>query len=95
MAFKSKGLRARSRRKLKKSVRGMPPVTAFLKEFNVGDKVAIVIEPSVHKGMPFIRFHGRMGEVIGKRGRAYLVKIRDGGKEKVIISHPVHLKKVN
>jgi len=95
MAFKTKGFRYRTRKKLKKKVRGLPPVNAFLKEFEVGEKVVIKIEPSVHKGMPLPRFHGRIGEVIGKRGRAYLVKIKDGGKEKVLISLPVHLKKVS
>jgi len=94
MAFKTKGPRSRTRKKLKKEIRGLPPVNAFLKEFKIGEKVIIKIEPAVHRGMPFPRFHGRIGEIVGKRGRAYLLKIRDGGKEKLIISHPVHLKRV-
>ena len=95
MAYKAKGPRSRTRRKLKKDVRGLPPVNAFLRKFEKGDKVVIKIEPSVHSGMPFPRFHGRVGVVEGKRGRAYLIRVKDGGKEKVLISHPVHLRKVN
>jgi len=94
VAFKTKGPRSRTRKKLRKKWKGLPPVNEFLKKFEVGEKVVIKIEPSVHKGMPFPRFHGRVGVVIGKRGKAYLVKIEDGKKEKLIISHPVHLKRV-
>ncbi len=95
MAFRSKGPRFRTRKKLKKDFRGIPPVNAFLKKFKVGDKVAIKIDSSVHSGMPFARFYGRIGEVVGQRGRAYLVRIKDGKKDKTIISHPVHLKRVS
>ncbi|MBR9689952.1 MAG: 50S ribosomal protein L21e [Candidatus Altiarchaeota archaeon] len=94
MAFKAKGPRARSRHKLRKKVRGMPKVNSMLKSFEIGDKVAIVIEPSVHTGMPYHRFHGRVGSVEKKRGASYLVRVKDGGKTKLLISHPVHLKKV-
>ncbi len=90
------GLRQRTRRKLRKRMRekGKISIRRFLQSFNVGDKVAIDVEPAYHKGMPFKRFFGRIGEVIGQRGRAYLVRIRDGGKMKTLIVHPVHLKKV-
>ena len=64
------------------------------KKFKVGDHVAIVIDPSVHIGMPFNRFHGRIGNITGVRGTSYLVGIKDGSKTKTIITHPVHLKKV-
>ena len=94
MAFKGKGPRARTRHKLQKKIRGMPKVNDMFKNFAVGDKVAIVIEPSIHSAMPFPRYQGRIGSVVGERGRAYLVKIKDGRKEKTLVSHPVHLKKV-
>ena len=44
--------------------------------------------------MEFARFHGKIGSVVGTRGKAYLVDIKDGRKAKRLISHPVHLKKV-
>ncbi len=94
MAFKAKGPRARTRHKLQKKVKGMPKVNDMLRSFKVGDKVAIVIEPSVHSAMPYPRYHGKIGSVVGQRGRAYLVEIKNGGKTKKLISHPVHLKKV-
>ncbi len=93
---RSKGFRSGTRHKLRKTPRerGKVPVTRFLQQFEIGEKVCIDIEPSVHKGMPHPRFQGRVGEVVGKRGRAYIVRIRDGDKKKLIIALPVHLKRV-
>ncbi len=89
---RSKGLR-RDTRKLLQS-EGKLKVNDIIKEFNVGEKVAIVINSSYHKGMPFRRFHGKVAEIVGRRGRAYIVKFKDGNKEKLQIVMPTHLKKV-
>ncbi len=96
MVEMSHGPRARTRKKLRKRVRerGLPPITRALQKFEIGEKAAIVIDPSIHKGMPFHRFHGLTGDVVGKRGRCYLVRVRDGGKYKIVIAHPYHLRKV-
>ncbi|MCD6383214.1 MAG: 50S ribosomal protein L21e [Thermoplasmata archaeon] len=97
MVKRSKGFRVRTRRILRKSPRqrGMPPITTFLKTFEVGEKAAIVLEPSSQKGMPHPRYHGMIGEVVGRRGNAYLVKVRVGRtKFKILIARPEHLKKV-
>ncbi|NPA38181.1 MAG: 50S ribosomal protein L21e [Candidatus Nanohaloarchaeota archaeon] len=67
-------------------------ITEILQEFKIGERVAIVTNPSYHRGMPFRRFHGKVGEIVGKRGRSYLVRFKDGGKEKVQIISPAHLK---
>ena len=93
---KSRGSRRGTRKKLRKSPRqrGMPPVTKFLQSFDVGETVAIKIDPSVHEGMPDPKFHGRTGKVIGQQGKAYLVQVRDGGMMKTLIVAPVHLKRV-
>jgi large subunit ribosomal protein L21e len=63
-----------------------------LRTFKTGQKVVLYPEPSSHKGMPFLRYKGRVGIVTAKRGKSYLVEIRDGGKKKTIISRPEHLK---
>ena len=97
MVKRSKGFRVRTRRILRKSPRrrGIPPITEYLKTFEVGEKAAIVLEPSSHKGMPHPRYHGLIGEVVGRRGRAYLVKVRVGKNTyKTLIARPEHLKKV-
>jgi large subunit ribosomal protein L21e len=62
-----------------------------MQEFKIGEKVVIRPNPSSHKGMPFKRFIGKVGIIVEKRGKAYIVKIKDGRKEKNIISRPEHL----
>lgn len=88
------GPRKKTRYKFKKEIRrrGIVPVTSLIQQFEIGQKVHVVIEPSVQKGMPHRRFHGMTGTVIGQRGRAWLLSIRDGGKEKILIARPQHLK---
>lgn len=91
---RNKGYRNRSRSLLSKSPRerGLPPPSAFIKEFQVGSKVVIDIEPSFHKGMPHRRFQGKVGIVLEKRGRAYVVKVPMKPADRVIVVRPVHLK---
>lgn len=92
MVVKSHGPRRRTREKYRRSVR--TPISDFLRHFEVGDRVVIKINSSSLNGMPFRRFQGISGEIIGKRGRAYVLKIKDGDKAKTIISTPEHLKKI-
>ncbi|NTU99981.1 MAG: 50S ribosomal protein L21e [Methanoregulaceae archaeon] len=88
------GPRKKTRYKFKKDPRkrGILPVTSLIQRFEVGQKVHVVCEPSIQKGMPHRRFHGKTGTVIGQRGRAWLLSIRDGDSEKVVIARPQHLK---
>ena len=69
-----------------------PPISKFLQQFSIGQKVAVDIEVSSHKGVPHPRYQGRVGTVVEKRGRSYVVEIRNGGKMKKIIARPEHLK---
>ena len=90
----SHGEKSCTRYKLKKSVRerGLSPVSKAIQEFDEGHMVHRDIDPSVQKGMPHARFQGKTGKVLGQRGRAYLLQIRDGNATKEIISLPQHLK---
>ncbi|MBE6528358.1 MAG: 50S ribosomal protein L21e [Thermoplasmata archaeon] len=89
----SSGTRTKTRNKLKKSVRarGLSPITKAFQTFETGEKVNIIIDPSVHKGMPFSRFHGLTGVVVGERGAAYEVSVKDGNKTKMVVARPEHL----
>jgi large subunit ribosomal protein L21e len=86
-------MRKKSRDKLSKTVRarGISPVVRAIQEFETGAKVHVLIDPSIHKGMPHPRFHGKTGEIIGKRGRAFVLKITDGDATKTLITLPEHL----
>ena len=96
MVKRSKGLRSKSRHILRKKPRdrGMISITRALQQFVEGERVNIVIDPSIHKGMPHIRFHGQTGKIEGKQGDSYIVDITDGNKKKSLIIKPEHLRRV-
>jgi len=90
------GNRRKSRFKMSKSIseKGKLPISKFLQTFENGEKVLLKAFPSYHKGLFCLRFHGKVGEVVGNQGNCYKVNIKDGGKAKSCIVHPVHLLKV-
>ncbi len=90
------GSRRKTRHKLKKNVRtrGKISLTRFFQTFKMGDKVVLNAEPAYQKAMYFPRFHGLVGSVSKKVGTCYEVSIKDHDKNKVVIVHPVHLKKL-
>ena len=93
MVKSSKGFRSRSRGTFTKEVRarGLPPVSRFLREFPVGSRVIVRLEPSSPRGQPHPRYQGRTCTVIGRVGRAYRLEFLDGGKRKELVSLAIHL----
>ena len=94
MVRRSRGFKSKTRYKLKKTIRAgrTNPITKKIQTFDEKDLVHIIIDPSIHKGQPHPRFHGRTGKIAEKRGRAYIVNINDGNKAKKLIVRPEHLK---
>lgn len=90
------GFRRKTRSKLRKDPRqhGKISLARYLQAFNINDKVILHAEPGYQKAMYHPRFHGKSGLVIGMQGSCYKVKIKDGGKLKTFIIHPIHLKKL-
>jgi len=80
-------------RKKKTRVEGKMQLSKYFQEFNNGDFVAVVKEPSVQANFPE-RIQGRTGSVEGKRGMSYVIKIRDQEKEKRFLIAPIHLKRI-
>jgi len=80
--------------KVSKKLKGKLAVSEFVKKLRIGEKVQLVAQPSVLKGIYFRRFHGRTGVITGMQGSCYKVQIQDGGKEKTLIIAPVHLTQV-
>ncbi|QCC47171.1 50S ribosomal protein L21e [Halobellus limi] len=72
--------------------RGTSPPQRAIAEYDEGQKVHLKIDPSVRGGRFHPRFNGHTGEVVGKQGRAFKVRIVDGGKEKTLIARPAHLR---
>jgi len=90
---KSKGFRARTRRILKKKPRkkGKIGLSKLLHEYKPGNQAVVKIEPSVQKGMPHKRYHGKVAKIVGKRGRSYVISVTQGKAVKEIIVRPEHL----
>lgn len=96
MVQRKGGARRKSRSKMKKPIRkkGKISITKYFQEFKEGDKVALKAEPAVQKGMYCLRFHGKQGIVKKQVGRCYEVAVKDFTKEKTVVVHPVHLKRI-
>ena len=91
MAVRSRGFRNKTRRVLKRKTTRRLTITEHLKELKIGSKTVIDLEPSIQRGMPHPRYQGAVGTVIAKKGRAYVVQIKDGDKTKQLIAFPEHL----
>jgi len=94
MVKASKGIMEKSRQKLRRRSRqrGLSPITRALQTFKLGDRATIVIDSSLQKGWPHHRFHGLTGVVVERRGRAYVIDVRFGGKIKKAVVLPEHLR---
>ncbi|MEM3565401.1 MAG: 50S ribosomal protein L21e [Candidatus Bathyarchaeia archaeon] len=90
---KSKGYRSKTRRLLRKNPRerGKLRLSKLLHEYQPGNSVVIKIDPSFQKGMPHRRYHGKVGKVVGVRGKSYIVSVTQGDAVKEIIVRPEHL----
>lgn len=96
MAKRQGGSRRKTRHKLQKRKRdrGKVTITRKLQEFKVGDRVRILQEPAMQKGMPSAHFKNSVGEIVKKQGQAYVLELKDLGKVKRVISAGVHLSKL-
>lgn len=90
---KSKGYRSGTRKLLRKEPRekGKIRISKLLREYPPGTRVVIKLDPSVQKGMPHRRYHGKIGTVVERRGRSYVISVTQGDAFKEIISKPEHL----
>jgi large subunit ribosomal protein L21e len=79
----------------KKALRskGKLQLSRYFQELNEGDLVSVIREKSVATNLPD-RYQGRTGVVESKRGKAYIIKMKDQNKEKTFIIEPIHLKKI-
>jgi len=93
MVKKSHGYRARTRALMSKDIRarGLGSTSRVLINYEVGQRVDVVINPGFHKGMPHRRYHGRTGIVKGLRGRAVVVDVGLGEATKTLIIRREHL----
>ncbi len=81
----AKGKKIREKGKLK--------LSGYFKKIEEGNYVAIIIEEGSNFSFKK-RLQGKSGIVVGRRGNFKLIKIKDGNKEKILIIHPAHIKKL-
>ena len=95
MAQRIGRFRRKTRSKLKKGIKekGKISISNYLNDFKENDRVLLKAEPAVQDGMYFPRFHGKTGIIVGKEGSCYKILIKDFKKEKIVVVHPVHLRK--
>ncbi len=93
MGRKAKGYRRKTRYLLKRKPRerGKTGLSKLLREYEADEKVVVILDPSVHKGMPHRRYHGRIGVIAEKRGKSYVVNVSQGKAIKEIIVRPEHI----
>ena len=93
MGRKAKGYRRKTRSLLRRKPRerGKTGLSKLLYEYKPGEKVVVKLDPSVHQGMPHRRYHGRIGVIVNKRGRSYVVNVTQGNAVKEIIVRPEHM----
>lgn len=78
--------------RLTRRLKGKSTVTVaeYVKTFKVGDRV--VIKPKAKWiGLPHLRYSNRHGLVVEKRGKSYVVEVKDYSTTKRIIVSPIHL----
>ena len=90
----SKGFRSRTRKLLtrKPRERGKVGLSRIFRGYQPGEKVVVQLNSSIHKGMPHRRYHGKIGVIVEKRGRAYVIDVAQKKAMREIIVRPEHLK---
>ena len=74
--------------------RGKISLSRYFRKFNEGDSVAIKREISVGANFPK-RLQGRTGVIKGKKGRTYIVKLKDQNLNKEYLIRAIHLNKIS
>ena len=91
----SKGFRVKTRKILtKRGSFGFSDKILVLSKTKPGDRVVIYIDPSYHKGMPHRRYHGKVGIIKRRRGKAFEVEVSKGDKKILLIVPPEHLRPI-
>ena len=91
---KSKGFNNRTRKLFRKQSRkrGLKSLRYLLEPVHVGEKVDILLNSSIQKGRPHRRYNGMSGTVVEQRGQSFVISLKVGRMDKVIISRPEHVR---
>jgi large subunit ribosomal protein L21e len=89
------GVRRNKRALYSKNIKSKGKISLrnYLKEYSVGERVNLTLEPSILEGQYHTRFVGKSGIVNARQGDCYLVQIKDFDKEKQVLVHPIHMRR--
>jgi large subunit ribosomal protein L21e len=87
------GKRGKTRQKFKKKG-SKTTVNKIVESFEKGDKVQVVVDSSIHAGLPDKSFHGLTGYISTKRGESYEIGLKRGKKEFTVVTTPAHIKRL-
>jgi len=73
--------------------RGKLQFSRYFQTLKEGDRVAVVMEPSLQPRFPK-RLQGRTGIIEGKKGGVFIVNINDLNKEKKFLIESAHLRRI-
>ena len=87
---RSHGFKHKSRNVMTKdSPRG---VSFLLREYSVGDRALVIIDPTQHKALPHRRYHGKVGTITEVGRRVVTLDVKLGEKTKTLITRLDHIK---
>ena len=80
------GVRRRTRHKFRKGFKqaGAIHIARTLTTYKIGDIVDIVVDGSIHKGMPYKYYHGRTGRVFNVNPRSIGVEVNKQVRNRII-----------
>ena len=83
----SYGLKRRTRHKFQKGFRnaGAIHMHKILTNYKVGDIVDVVVDGSIHKGMPYKIYHGRTGRVFNVNPRSIGVEVSKQVRNRLVM----------
>ena len=67
-------------------------VSLMLREYHVGDRALVIIDPRQHKSLPHRRYHGKVGIVKNVGRRVVTLDVKLGDKTKTLITRLDHIK---
>jgi large subunit ribosomal protein L21e len=88
----TKGYRKKTR-KLLSYRRARKGLSQYMINYDIGEKVIININPIRIETAPHKRYQGKVGTIVGIRGKAYMIELNVGSKVKKIITTKEHIMK--
>ena len=67
-------------------------VSFLLREYNVGERALVIIDPTQHKALPHSRYHGKVGTITEVGRRVVTLNVKLGEKTKTLITRLDHIK---